>query len=79
MTTFRPGDRIEFWSGDRGGCWKPGVVVRRHGTGSGNVRIQVGDGVWIVRPAKKCRLAAEDVLTAGLRNVPGTCFGGASC
>ena len=63
-----PGDEVEFWSGDQGGCWKPGTVVplkrvfehvpegenTRRGH-SKSLRIQVGEGVWVVRPASKCR------------------------
>lgn len=67
---FKVGGLVEFWSGDRGGCWKPGVVesvkysrIAR----TWNVRITVGCGVCVVRPGRRCR---EMVLPIDL--VPGT-------
>lgn len=51
---YRPGERVEFRSGDRGGCWKPATVDRvLHGGES--LRLDVGNGVRIVRPAANCR------------------------
>lgn len=66
---FLPGDEVEFLSSD--GTWKRGVVAVLRGTffpllelehkdarsESTNVRIRVGDGVWVMRPTSKCRRA----------------------
>lgn len=54
------GDQVEFLSSENGGTWKRGVVVKSSAEVHGNesfVRIQVGDGVWVTRPASKCRKA----------------------
>lgn len=54
------GDLVEFRSG--AGYWKPGVVDavlrRTGGRRSGvryNVRIRVGEGVYVIRPVEACR------------------------
>lgn len=66
MTMFHPGQPVEFWSGAGGGGWKPGVVAEvfgpyaAFGVSGRNVRIEVGEGVWIVRPTKKCRAAETE-------------------
>ncbi len=59
MCNLKPGDKIEFWSGYNGGCWRPGIVV---GWWCWNtrmnciyVRIQTGPKVTIVRPIQKIR------------------------
>lgn len=53
---FEAGDPVEFWSGQ--GVWKFGVVDyvhKRNNTEALNLRIQVGEKVFVVRPVKKCR------------------------
>lgn len=67
---FKVGALVEFWSGDRGGCWKLGVVesVAYHRIQRiWWVRIAVGFGVWVLRPLGRCR---EMVLPIDV--VPGT-------
>lgn len=57
MTTFFPGDKVEFYSEDRGGCWKPGTVdsLLHEGSGSQSIRIRVGPKVCVIRPVDKVR------------------------
>jgi hypothetical protein len=58
---FRPGQRVEFWSPEFGGRWKPGKVQAVLGQGGNsrrrhhNARIETGPGVWVVRPLILCR------------------------
>lgn len=73
---FTVGERIEFRSGFNGGCWLPGTVVlitgafdprfenddrKRGGGASGFVRIDVGNGVCVVRKVSKCRRAEGEI------------------
>ncbi len=56
---MEPGDEIEFWSGDHGGCWKLGVMtelMRSSGRVQRYIRIKVGSKTFIVRKLDKCRL-----------------------
>lgn len=70
---FKAGDVIEFYSTEYGGVWKSGVVERvfqtngtykkplKHRRGSRSIRIHVGNGVYITRPEKRCRMASTQL------------------
>lgn len=65
---FEVGQEVEFYSSQNGGCWKHGTVAVLVGAYSttilddhreleygDHVRIDVGNGVHVVRPVGKCR------------------------
>jgi hypothetical protein len=64
---FAAGDRVEFWSHDRDGCWKPGVVLSTPAYCTGEIEIGVGGGMRIRRAAGRCRL-----MDLPIDVVPGT-------
>jgi hypothetical protein len=54
---FLPGRGVMFWSGDRGGRWKPGVVLKAipgNAHSGQNIRIKVSDKVNIIRAGARC-------------------------
>lgn len=58
---LQPGDVVEFWSGDRGGCWKVGTVVEVSRVQK-LLRIHVGNGVHVWRRPERCRRARTDAI-----------------
>ena len=58
-TKFKPGDKVEFLSAtmNLSPLWKPAVVDSiPNECGQGiNLRLHVGNGVYIIRPAARCR------------------------
>lgn len=64
---FHAGDRVEFFSCDRGGCWKPGVVRTTPYSCHSEIEIGVGNGICIRRAARKVR-----IMDLPIDVVPGT-------
>jgi hypothetical protein len=60
--TLEVGDKIEFWSGENGGCWKLGIIVEWHKySRTISIRIQTGENVTIVRPITRCREVIDEL------------------